>query len=197
MRNKPFFPLLVGVLIGAGVLFGIRFLRYQDPTVHYHANFTIYINGVREELKDPSFYEELSSCDTADHRPQHRAHLHDNKPDVIHVHDHMVTWGAFLANVRYGVGNDYLATPTKTYLTDATYKLHFILNGKDVSNISNVVVGDKDRLLISYGVENSIEIQKQFDTVASTAATIDKVNDPAVCSGSVKRGWWGRLSSLL
>ncbi len=195
-RTRKLIPYLVGFATAAILILGIRAIRYKDPHTHYHANFAIYINGVREGLKDPSYYEEIASCSDEDKRPQHRAHLHDNVADVVHVHDKLVTWGALLANIRYGGGEEYLATPTKSYQADDTHKMHFILNGKDVSNVSNQIIGDKDRLLISYGSDDTAAVQKQFETVARTAATVDAQKDPAACSGSEPTGLRGLLNML-
>jgi hypothetical protein len=62
-------------------------------------------------------------------------------------------------------------------------KVTYILNGEEVSNITNKVIGDKDRLLVSYGSSTKDEITKQFSTVASSAEKYNVTKDPASCSG--------------
>jgi hypothetical protein len=59
----------------------------------------------------------------------------------------------------------------------------YILNGEEVSNITNKVIGDKDRLLVSYGSSSKDELSNQFDTVATTAEKYNITKDPASCSG--------------
>ena len=195
-RSHKLLYMVTGLVLGALVFAALRFSLYKPDSVHYHANFALYINGTRDEFKDPSFYEEESACSDSMIGPKHRAHMHDNINDVVHVHDQAVTWGAFLANIGYGVGGKYLQARTKLYVADETNKLHFVLNGKDVGDVTDAVIGDQDRLLISYGSEDAKAVQGQFDGVAKSAAKIDSEKDPAACSGPEAVTWQDRLNHI-
>ncbi len=181
---------LACLLLGAAVILGIRFVMYKPPEeVHYHANFALYINGQREAFKGDANYSETEMCaaNTA-MSPEERAHMHDHVNNVVHVEDHAVTWGQFFANLRFTIGPDMVEVPDGTvYAENGSAKLHVILNGQDLtglSNISNTVVKDQDRLLISYGDETDAELQHQYTAIPATAHKYDTAPDPKSCSGA-------------
>lgn len=186
ITNK-WFLLGAGLLLGAATILGIRFFTYQPETVHYHANFAVYVNGQQEQFKGMRYYEEtaaqMCTLERADD-PVERAHMHDNVNNVVHVEDHLVTWGSFFQNLGWGLGDDYLKTADKVYLPDDQNHLTFILNGKKVDSISNVIIGDQDKLLVNYGTESNEQVQKQYGTIQNNAKKYDVAQDPASCSGS-------------
>lgn len=176
---------ITGVLIGMFVILGIRFVSYQPPKdVHYHANFAVYVDDKQEQFSNPLLYEEISECSiSTEKKPGERAHLHENIKDVVHVEDSAVTWGNFFQNINWNVSDKYLDTSEDLLVNTETKKVTYILNGEEVSNITNKVIGDKDRLLVSYGAATKDEINKQFSTVASSAEKYNTTKDPASCSG--------------
>jgi len=191
--------LLLGVLVGVLGLLIIRFATYHPETVHYHANFAVYINGTREDFKSPQYYEEVKICDLHDSSPQTRTHMHDEEAGVIHVHDKAVTWGAFFENLGWEVGPDFIHTTDKLYVADDTNKLNIILNGDDLTdltNITNQVINDKDRLLVSYGPSDKSVLGSEFKTVPNNAAKFDSDKDPASCGGDESPGFSERLHHL-
>src|SRR5476651_440128 len=98
--------LVLGMVIGVLVLGAIRFVAYSAPDeVHYHANFAVFINGQKEQFKDPGLYEETSMCTISTTKtPMERAHMHDQVNNVVHVEDSAVTWGQFFENIGWTVG---------------------------------------------------------------------------------------------
>jgi hypothetical protein len=189
---KPLSMLLLGFLLATLVLLGIRFLTYKPDQVHYHANFAVYINGQREQFKDPSYYQEVAICSstTGITAPQQRAHMHDQISDTVHVHDHAVTWGQFFENLGWYIGPDFLVTKDGTkYVADDSDQLHIIIDGQDytgLTSITNLVIKDRSRLLVSFGNADDATLQKQFQSVPSTAKHNDETQDPASCAGSEK-----------
>lgn len=186
ITNK-WFLLGVGLLLGAAIVLGIRFFTYQPKTVHYHANFAVYVNGQQEQFKGTNYYEETAAQKCTLEKvddPVERAHMHDNVNNVVHVEDHLVTWGSFFQNLGWGLGDDYLKTADNIYTPNDQNHLTFILNGKKVDTIANVIIGDQDKLLVSYGADSSDQIQKQYGTIQNNAKKYDTVQDPASCSGS-------------
>lgn len=184
MNNKIFIG-VIGVIFGALTVLGIRFVTYAAPAeTHYHANFAVYVDGKQEQFSNPLLYEEISECSiSTDKKPGERAHLHENIKDVVHVEDSAVTWGNFFQNINWNVSDKYLDTSEDLLVNTETKKVAYVLNGEEVSNITNKVIGDKDRLLVSYGTATKDEINKQFSTVASSAEKYNVTKDPASCSG--------------
>lgn len=185
LKNKLLLSGIVGLFVGAIIILGIRFATYTTPPlVHYHANFAVYVNGVREPFKGLGYYEEtaaetctLKPVDTA----KERAHMHDKVSDVVHVEDHLVTWGNFMQNIGWGLGNDYLKTKDTMLVNGDAGTLRFILNGQPVDSLSDQIIQDKDTVLISYGTADTAALQKQYQTIAHTADTYDSSKDPASC----------------
>ena len=85
--------------------------------------------------------------------------------------------------------------PLHVYLSGCTAgvgrTLKFILNGQPQFSIRNELIRSRDRLLISYGLENEAEaLRVQFPTVASTAEEFNGRPDPAGCSGAHEVTLW-------
>ncbi|MEO8105613.1 MAG: hypothetical protein ABI602_04750 [Candidatus Saccharibacteria bacterium] len=188
----------MGVLLGALVILGIRFVTYAPPQkVHYHANFAVYMNGQREAFKGVKYYEETAAA-ACTLKPVatalERAHLHDNVSDVVHVEDSEVTWGNFFQNIGWDISQNYIKSDTVLYQVDAQSKLTFIVNGEVVTDITNRIIQSEDKLLVSYGV--SQDTATQFRSVAATAKTYNVQNDPESCSGSTEPTFKDKLKSL-
>jgi len=193
VKTKSFI-FITGLLLGAIIILGIRFATYEpEKKIHYHANFAVYINGQREQFKNPALYEETAMCandggeDEDSDNPGERAHMHDNVNNVVHVEDSAVTWGQFFENLGWSLGETTLVTDKGTvYQERGTDKLHIILNGQDYTDlggINNRVIRDEDKLLLSFGDENDQTVMTQYKTIPSTAHKYDTVQDPQSCSG--------------
>src|SRR5665647_713896 len=104
-RTK-WFLFVGGLLLGALTILTVRFVTYQPVSVHYHANFALYLNGQREAFKGQQYYQEVTTCSSTGGIavPQQRAHMHDNANGLVHVEDHVVTWGQFFENLGWYVG---------------------------------------------------------------------------------------------
>ena len=173
----------VGFVLGILWLVGIRFLTITPAETHYHSNFAVYINGEREEFKSFAYYEEIAACSNEyGNNPKGRTHMHENVNDVIHVHDKRVTYQDFFTNIGWTVGPDFVRSDTTLYANNEGAAVTYILNGEKVERIDNRVIGDKDRLLVSYGA-GDIDTTAQYAAVATTAEEVDQKPDPASCSG--------------
>jgi hypothetical protein len=192
--------LMIGLLLGVLGLLIIRFATYAPESVHYHANFAVYIDGKRETFKDPTYYEEVKVCDLHGTTPQSRVHMHDEEAGVVHVHDKAVTWGDFFNNLGWQIGPDFIHSKDTLYAASDTDKLNVMLNGQDltgITDISNEVINDKDRLLVSYGPSDPAVLEKEYSSVPNNAAKVDTQNDPASCAGSEGPTFADRLHHLL
>ncbi|MBC7707747.1 hypothetical protein H7Y63_00810 [Polaromonas sp.] len=188
--KNPVVALLSGLLLGTFVVLGIRFATYAPEHTHYHANFAVYINGQREAFKDPKYYQEVAICSSGRGItvPEARAHLHDADNSAIHVHDHAVTWGQFFNNIGWNIGSDFIQNADGTiYRADDANKLHIFINNQDytdLTNLSNTVIKDKDRLLVSYGSQDDATLLKEAKAVSSSAAKYNASKDPAACASA-------------
>jgi len=184
-KRKLIIGVVAGFAIGALWVVGLRYATYKDTRVHHHANFTLYINGTKDDFKSTTFYEETQSCSADEIGPRARVHLHSQQPEVVHVHDNGVTWGHLFANLGYGLGPSSLETDEGVFVDGADgNKLTYILNGKEVNSMANEVIQSEDALLISYGKEDASVLQKRFEGINKNAAQFNVTADPSSCSGS-------------
>lgn len=178
------------VLLGALIVLAVRFVTYSPPeTTHYHANYAVYINGVREEFKAPQYYQDVTACSAEEsNNPKTRTHMHNNINDVIHVHDKAATWGQFFENIGWTLGKTSIITGDGTvYTENEQNKLHLILNGQDYTSlggIANMVINSEDKLLVSYGNESTSTAMDQYKKISSSAAGSNQHPDPKTCKGS-------------
>jgi hypothetical protein len=174
----------------AGVLALVVFrliLAAPEPPVHYHANFAVFVQGERYDFSGDRYMQDVAACpgDVRDVPPASRVHLHNNDPDVVHVHHGGVTWGHLLANLGFVLGDEVLVTSSgETHLDGAGGTLKFIVNGRPDPSIRNRTIRPRDRLLISFGPESESQVmESQFPEVATNAAGFDEIPDPAGCGG--------------
>ena len=199
--KTKWFIALVAMTVGAALILGIRFVTYKIPLIHYHANFSLYINDQREMFKGKEYYSAVEVC-TLNNTviPSERTHMHSNVNDVVHVEDHAVTWGQFFTNLGWTLGPNFIASPTGTiYTNSGETKLHTIINNQDytdISSVQNIVINDLDRLLLSYGKEDSATLKQQMAAVPSTASKYDVTKDPASCSGNRTTTTHDRMAHL-
>jgi hypothetical protein len=198
MSKRLLVALVLGIVVGVVGLAGFRFATVHAPEpVHFHANFAVVVDGQRVDFSGDQFMEEIGAC-KAGHQmsPTERVHLHDNNQDVVHVHHDGVTWGHFFANLRGGLGDDYLRLPDGRLLVPGDGKtLKFILNGQGEYSVYNQPIRSTDRLLVSFGSETEREVvERQFPLVADNAAEYNQKPDPASCSGAAhEHGLWERV----
>lgn len=192
---KLFWIILVSILFGAVAMIAIRFATYKPDTVHYHANFALYINGQKDAFDGPGYYEEVQAC-MSDHSndPKVRVHMHGNVNSAVHVHANGATWGQFFANLGYTIGDNIIETPKGLFVSGQDdNKLTFILNGKPVDTAANRVIGDDDVMLIDYGKDKPDTLQDRHKEIPRTAEKYDQGHDPAGCAGDKPLTFWERL----
>lgn len=188
---------VLGILLGVVGLaaFRLAFAHPAEPT-HFHANFALYVDGARVDLSGDEYMEDVAACAMGETvLPRSRVHLHNNNPDVAHVHHPGVTWGHLFANLGMGIGATYIADKDGAVLTAGDGRtLKFVLNGRPQFAIHNELIRPGDRLLVSYGGESEAEVvQTQFPRVADDAEEFDARDDPAGCAGAHRMTLWERI----
>ncbi len=198
-KHKAILILLAGLIFGFVIFAGVRLYNTRkQKSVHYHANFQVWINGSQEKFESPLYYQEITACSKNNHSsPLHRAHMHDQKYDIVHVHDSAVTWNHFLENINVAVQPGYLHIGNKIYTDNSESKLSLILNGKTISSLNSMDIKSEDTLLISYGGEDSQALQDRYGAIANKASSYNQAKDPASCSGSEEASLIKRLESIL
>lgn len=183
--RKSIANLMIIFLLGSLFAFSLRFVLVDENSVHYHANFAMFVNGTREKFDSSTFYEEVASCSITHANPKARVHMHDNISHVLHVHDDAATWGLFFENISYSVSRDALLTDNGLFVDGADdKKLTFMLNGEVVSSIANRVIGSEDVLLVDYGVSSAGQLKLRYDEIITDADEYNKRDDPSACTGS-------------
>lgn len=193
LRRRAVIGAIVGgAILGILILGLVRFTTMSHDEVHYHANFAVYINGVRQEFEGPQYYQEVSACEETT-TPLGLAHLHDQNNHVVHVHGRVITWGYLFTNLGWSLNNAMLYDGKTAYVDGQGGTLTFILNGKPTRSVAGEVIGDQDRLLISYGNDDTAALQKQYDQVPSDAKKADETKDPVTCQGPERGDVWMQL----
>lgn len=197
MNKKILLAVIFGFLIGTAWLVAIRFFTYKSDTVHYHANFALYINGQQDEFDNFTFYEEVQGCEAdAMNNPKARTHLHGEVASVIHVEDTAVTWGHFFANLGYGLTDNSIRNDEGVFVAgDSGSSLSFWLNGKEVSSVANRVIDSEDVLLVNYGPADEDTIHERFDAIPTDAGEYNGKSDPSSCAGTKPTTLLERLRS--
>ncbi len=190
---------LASVLVGATIMVGVRFITYKPNTVHYHANFALYVNGVRDGFKGPGFYEEVQACTSNESdNPRSRVHMHNNVNNVVHVHARGVTWGQFFENLSYTLGDNTIETSDGVFVSaqDGS-ELQFVLNGEPVDTAANRPIKSEDVLLVNYGNDDTSTIKSRYDVIPPDAHKYNERHDPASCAGSKPLTFLERLKVAL
>lgn len=212
MRNKVGIALLIGFLLGFLWWVGLRFVTLRDESVHYHANFALYIDGEREPFESFGFYEEVQSCDGDElFNPKARVHMHDRINHVVHAHDAVATWGHFFANIGYTLGNDVLATDTEVYSEKDGDELIFVLNGEEITSVANRTIESEDALVVyvqdrdadmmspkeSMLIDPVVPAKDRYEGLEKDAGEYNGRQDPSTCSGGKPLTFAERLRNAI
>lgn len=191
--------LVAGFLMGLIWFVAIRMALMKDTSVHYHANFAVFIEGQRLPLEGPTFYEEVTACGLeGPDDPKRRVHLHGNVPHIVHVHDEAVTWSHLFSNLRFGLSDASLSLDDRVLVAGAEGKdLSFWLNGEKVERVANQLIKNEDTLLVTYGGADEAAQRQQYDQIPKEASQYNSTADPAACSGAPPLNFVERLKRAL
>lgn len=165
MENEYWICVLVlGLLaIGASVWL-IQNVPKQTPEFHLHADFAVFINGNHVDFAKEQFMS------TEQQTQSERVHLHDLDGNVIHIHATGVTLKEFFESLEMQFSDTCFELDTnETHCSSASQTLKFFVNGQQRTEMQNYEPKDLDRILISFGSENQIQINEQLDAVSDNA----------------------------
>lgn len=151
--------------------------------IHYHANFWVFINWEKIDFSDDKYMEDISACKLWNEKTQKdRAHLHENNPWAIHIHDDWVTWWHFFSNIWYNFTDNFLSDDNwNIYQANSDKKLTFILNWEEIKNPFNRQIKSEDVLLIDYW---NWDIKNEYSQINIDAWMYNNMDDPTTCSWS-------------
>ncbi len=179
-------------IIGAFLLFWIWYvyswIKYIPP--HYHANFALYVNGLKVDLSADKYMEDVAGCSlTWKVYPASRVHMHNNDDDSIHIHAAWVSWEHFFNNIAYNIGPDFIYSKESGLIENNTNNsLQFVLNGKKVDFPLYNLINSEDTLLVYYWNKNDENLLEAFGTINQDASEYNSKYDPGSCGGTNENG---------
>jgi hypothetical protein len=95
-------------------------------------------------------------------------HFENQNGDTVHRHASGVTMEFLFKTLNIGFTDSCFVFPDKReFCTNDQYSLKFYLNHQKIPSLLGYVLQDDDRILISYGNENSTQIDEQLARVDS------------------------------
>ncbi len=160
------------IAVGAAVIY-----ISLPKTVHYHANFLVYINGLQENFSGDKYMSSEAQCTVeakgiTNLTAEEKVHLHDNIGTVVHVHAPGVTWGLFFQNIGVSFNSTCIGIDGNSYCNNGNESLRMYVNGNQVDTFANTLIVRQDRVLITYG-PISADVSGQISAVPSNACIYD------------------------
>ncbi|MEK7168543.1 MAG: hypothetical protein AAB532_02245 [Patescibacteria group bacterium] len=132
-------------------------VKKTSSKVDYSASFAIFTNGTFRIFTAP-MYHNLSSD----------VYIKADNPNTVYVKRSDITWNDFFKTLPFALTKECLTTGTKqTFCTDTNGRLKFYVNGNEDFNALDKYIENGDKLLVTYGKENELQIQKQLQQVPS------------------------------
>lgn len=126
-----------------------------EDTVDFLASFAIFTNGTKRSFSAPMY-----------HKLSPDAYIEADNPEIIRLKKTNITWGDFFNTLPMELRKDCLVTGTKeTFCNGLTGSLKFYLNGIKEDSLLDRIIEDEDRALITFGLDNDLDIKSQMDQV--------------------------------
>ena len=119
---------------------------------HIHASMLVKIFGDKFDFSSPNYQVKTSWI-----------HFENSDGDTIHRHSTGVELEYLFNSMNIGVDDKCFIFPDgRQFCTYEDYSLKFYINEKRVDDISEYIVQEDDRILITYGNEDQLAIEKQL-----------------------------------
>ncbi len=119
---------------------------------HVHASLLVRIFGDKFDFSLPAYQIKNSWI-----------HFEARDGVTIHRHSTGIELGYLFESLGIMITDScYIFPDQREFCTNDDYSLKFYINHKHVLGVSNYVINDGDRILISYGNENKSQINKQL-----------------------------------
>ena len=117
-----------------------------DTEVHVHGDFRMYLSDERIRFTDKKYQS------STEHTHHVSLHFHDGNDEVIHRHADGVTLTDFFKSLGMTLNNDCVTMDTGTeYCTNKNDTVMLIVNGEQVSKVTEYIFSEEDRILLYYG----------------------------------------------
>lgn len=165
-RKRNVQLITIGIIAAVAIAIGIAAYTYmQNPprttsfgavgSAHEHAALKVYIHGKPVDFSQAKYQIRSNYI-----------HFESNNGDIVHRHATLVDMGYLFETLRMKLTNDCFTTDDGTaYCNDGTNTLKFYVNNLPKGALNNHVLRDGDRILISYGSEDSAQISEQLKTL--------------------------------
>ena len=119
---------------------------------HEHASMLVKIFGDKFDFSLPAYQVKSSWI-----------HFEAQDGNTVHRHSSGVTLGYLFGTLKIGLNDKCFVFPDKReFCTNEHYSLKFYVNHNPVPSITELVIKNEDRILISYGNENQTQIDAQL-----------------------------------
>lgn len=119
---------------------------------HEHASILVRIFGDKFDFSLPAYQVKSSWI-----------HFEAQDGNTVHRHSSGVTLGYLFQTIKIGLDDKCFSFPNgKKFCTNEDYSLKFYINHNPVPNITDLIIHNDDRILISYGNENQTQIDTQL-----------------------------------
>ena len=119
---------------------------------HEHASMLVKIFGDKFDFSLPAYQVKSSWI-----------HFEAQDGNTVHRHSSGVTLGYLFGTLKIGLNDKCFVFPDKReFCTNENYSLKFYVDHKPVTSITDLVIHNDDRILISYGNENQTQIDTQL-----------------------------------
>jgi hypothetical protein len=124
---------------------------------HEHAAMNVIIFGDKFDFSTPAYQVKNRFI-----------HFENHNGDTVHRHASGVTMGFLFETLNIGFTDSCFTFPDKReFCTNDEYSLKFYVNHQKVPSLLDYVLEDDDRILVSYGNENSTKIDEQLSRLDS------------------------------
>ena len=124
-------------------------------SAHEHAAFLVKVNGQNIDFSQPKYQVQTDYI-----------HVENGDGTTLHRHATNVTFADFLKSVKMDIdmkNNCLIFTNGTEYCDDNNNKLRTFINGNSTKSISDYVLYNNDRLLVTYGNETDEQSAKALD----------------------------------
>ena len=119
---------------------------------HIHASMLVKIFGDKFDFSTPNYQVTTPWI-----------HFENSDGDTVHRHSTGVELEFMFNSMKLAVDENCFIFPDgRQFCNNDDYTLKFYINDKRVADIASYVIQDNDRILISYGNEDQLAIEKQL-----------------------------------
>lgn len=128
-------------------------LQLPDSAIpnHAHAALMVFVKGELLNFSSPQYQNR-----------DPRMHFENGDGFTMHKHDNTAWFGQFFESLNMTFANNCLSLANgSSYCSNFDNQISFIVDGQPNGQFQHYIPYDKDRILISYGKEDEIDIQLQ------------------------------------